>query len=478
MRLARLPLLPVALLAAASAACGGGSSPPPPPPPLCSLPTPQPSALPAAQVIELGSHAVGSTVTFSVPPGTGSVTILQQGTQPQVAPTITYKGQLLQNTVVPWTVSVGGTKFYDDGVVPPADPATWNVPYSTGVGGIYFGTAAPWTGSMTVPNTSQMLSYVAAHGGVPSGTWSVVVNDYAYECKGTSGCKLGDGKSSYPDGSYDVTVLLRPGAVAATGTMDVTFYLVTDTLTETSAPADPSVQRMLQTLGTFLGNAGIAVGTVRFVDLPATVKAKYATGVNADDGSPCGEISQLLQLSGAGNAMNLFLVNSLVSAQGGGVTVVGVDGTIPGPSSVGGTVASGALVSVADLTHGAGSASCSGAWTFACGADSTAYVAAHETGHFLGLYHVTESYGDLFDPVADTATCPCSTCAPQAQRSTCVAAGQTGSSSNYQVTGSDCTKGPSCGGGDNLMFWLLSSASKGSLSLDQSSILRANALVR
>jgi hypothetical protein len=427
-------------------------------------------------VVHLGSHPVGSTVTFNVPSGTGSVTILQQGTEPQVAPTITYKGQLLQNTVVPWTVSVGGTKFYDDGVVPPDDPATWNVPYTSGLGGIYFGTAAPWTGTMTVPNTSQMLSYVAAHGGVPSGDWSVVVNDYAYECKGTSGCKLGDGKSSYPDGSYDVTVLLRPGTVGATGTLAVNFYLVTDTLNETTAPADASVQRMLQTLGTYLGNAGITLGTVRFVDLPASVKAKYATGVNADDGSPCGEISQLLQLSGAGDAMNLFLVNSLVSAQSGGITVVGVDGTIPGPSSVGGTVASGALVSVEDLHHGPGS--CNGAPALACGADMTAYVAAHETGHFLGLYHVTESYGDLFDPVADTATCPCSSCAPTSQRASCVAPGQPPSSSSYQVLGSDCTKGPSCGGGDNLMFWLLSSVSTGALSADQARILRANALVQ
>jgi hypothetical protein len=153
-----------------------------------------------------------------------------------------------------------------------------------------------------------------------------------------------------------------------------------------------------------------------------------------------------------------------------------VDGTIPGPSSVGGTVASGALVSVEDLHHGPGS--CNGAPALACGADMTAYVAAHETGHFLGLYHVTESYGDLFDPVADTATCPCSSCAPTSQRASCVAPGQPPSSSSYQVLGSDCTKGPSCGGGDNLMFWLLSSVSTGALSADQARILRANALVQ
>jgi hypothetical protein len=46
---------------------------------------------------------------------------------------------------------------------------------------------------------------------------------------------------------------------------------------------------------------------------------------------------------------------------------------------------------------------------------------------------------------------------------------------------SDCTKFPAtaCGGGDNLMFYLISRAlSTGNLSPQQSSIMRANALVR
>jgi hypothetical protein len=395
-----------------------------------------------------------------------------------VAPTITFQGQVLQNTVVPWTIQVGGTEFYNDGVVPPDDPATWRVPYTTGIGGIYFGSAAPWTGSITVPNTSQMLSYVAANGGVPSGTWAVEVNDYARECANTKGCVTGDGKSGYPAGTYDVTVLLKPGAVSSTGALDVTFYLVTDTLTAATAPTNPSVVRMEQTLAGFFANAGVSLGTVRFVDAPPGIKVKYAGGVNADDGSPCGEIAALLQTSGPGDAMNLFLVNSLVSTQSGTTTVVGVDGTIPGPASLGGTVASGALVSVEDLRNGEGSAACTGGFSPSCGADFTAYIAAHETGHFLGLYHPTESYGTAFDPVADTPTCKCSACAPPAQVASCLASGQSPTASTYEVTGSDCTKGATCGGGDNLMFWLLNSRSTGALSAQQSSIIRANALVR
>jgi hypothetical protein len=436
----------------------------------CRLNTPQPSALPAAQVISLGTHAVGETVTFAIPAGTGSVTILQQGVEHLAARSVTWTGVLLDNTVVPLTVSVDGVKYFDDGVVPPDDPAQWGPPDGTGLGAIYSYIPSPWTGAMTVPNTSSALQYAADHGGVPSGTWSVVVNDYAAECKalGPPGCVVGDGTTAYPDGRYDVKVLVKPGAVASTGTMDVNLHLVTNHYTAASAAADPSMTRMRETLAAYLARAGIALGAVNFVDESATVKARYAAGVSVDDLTPCGEVATVLRLAVPGNAMSLFLVNSLNSTQGG-YTVVGQDGTIPGPASVGGTVASGALVSIANLTFTSSPTSCQGDIDLkACGADLTAYIGAHETGHYLGLYHVTESSGTLFDPVKDTPICQVSVCAP----------GQ------VDVVNSECTKqlvdpASTCGGGDNLMFWLVDQVlSTGTISAQQASIVRANPAVR
>jgi hypothetical protein len=434
-------------------------------PPACTLETPQSSALPSAQVLQLGVHTVGEMVTFTVPATTGSVTILQQGTEPLAAQSVTYQGSLVANTVVPLTVKVGGAEFFNDNVAPTGDPAFWGT--KDGIGAIFFDSASPWTGTMTVPNTTHMLQYVVDHGGVPAGAWSMVVNDYAEECKvlGPAKCVVGNGTLTYPPGKYDVKVLLKPGAVQAAGTVDVNFYVVTTQLTAATASASASVARMRQTLGTYLARAGVTLGAVNFVDMPAEVKARYAAGVDVDDSLPCGDVATLLRMSNAENAMSLILVNSLVSNQGGAFTYVGIDGTIPGPSSVGGTVASGALVSVANLETGAATA-CGGAVNLpGCGADRTAYDAAHEVGHFLGLYHVTESDGARFDPVQDTPTCVLSSCAP----------GKT------EVVVADCLKaqpGP-CGGGDNLMFWLLSSAlSTGNLSTQQSSILRANPLVR
>jgi hypothetical protein len=198
--------------------------------------------------------------------------------------------------------------------------------------------------------------------------------------------------------------------------------------------------------------------------------------VDADDRSPCGEIATILSMAGPGNAMNLFLVNSLVSAEQSGTTIVGIDGTIPGPASVGGTVASGALVSVADL-RGGGTAACTGSMNLqGCGADRTAYIAAHESGHALGLYHDTEWTGTTFDPVKDTPTCDCKVCA--LDKTNCYAGTQT--PTTYQMSNADCSTYPAtaCGGGENLMFWLFSATqSTGALSAQQSSIARANPLV-
>jgi hypothetical protein len=439
----------------------------------CLLNTPQPSALPATQVLSLGAHAVGETVSFTIPPGTGSVTILQQGVEQLAARSVTLGGMRLENTVIPLTVNVDGVAYYDDRIIPPDDPAdlaAWNAPPGSAIGAIYSGIPSPWTGAMTFPNTTMALDAMNTSGGAPSGTWSVVVNDYAAECKavGPPDCLVGDGTTAYLDGRYDVKVLVKPGATASTGTMDVNLHLVTNHYTAASAAADPSMARMRETLATYLARAGIALGAVNFVDETATVKARYAAGVNVDDLTPCGEVATVLRLAVPGNAMSLFLVNSLTTSQGG-FTVVGQDGTIPGPATVGGTIASGALVSIANLTKTSTPTSCQGAIDLkACGADFTAYIGAHETGHFLGLYHVTEGSGTLFDPVKDTPICQVSVCAP----------GQ------VDVVNAECTKqlvdpASTCGGGDNLMFWLVDTVlSAGTISPQQSSILRASPAVR
>src|SRR5438105_929712 len=186
----------------------------------------------------------------------------------------------------------------------------------------------------------------------------------------------------------------------------------------------------------------------------------------------------MFTLSAPGNQLNFFLVNDLLSTSNHATThVVGIDGTIPGPSTIAGTIHSGAAVVAASL----GTTGCGPTLDpFNCGSDEVAYIAAHEGGHWMGLYHTSESFGSSFDPVADTGPCVCTLCAPPIARSKCVQNQPTLPPGQVptQVTGADCNKGGSCDGSQYLMFWLIDPASAGTFSAQQAQIVRANPVVR
>jgi hypothetical protein len=118
-----------------------------------------------------------------------------------------------------------------------------------------------------------------------------------------------------------------------------------------------------------------------------------------------------------------------------------------------------------------------------CGADITAAIVAHEAGHFLGLYHTTEGIGTIVDPIGDTATCLCPLCKPAGAPEQCQGLGQNDPqvASPYPMMVTDCLAPagsvPECGGGDNLMFWLLDQDSKGLLTAGQAAVMRASPLV-
>jgi len=442
---------------------GPDAAPDPITDPTCPRPV-RPAVLEAGQVQELGVHAVGDTLSFQVAQGAPGFTVVSQEVEGSAVDEVFFGDLPAPNTVQPTDVfqPVSSAKFYDALAPIPAD--------LTSLLAFYFG-FVPSSGSFTVPNTAASLDLVLSEGGLPAGTWSFTLTDAARDCARESGCT---GASA--GGRYDVKVLTRPGPPAATGVLDLEVYLVTDRIAAADAAGDPAtssatrqLQRFVDGVRTTYARAGICLGAVTFHDLPGWAREQFQS-LDIDGNGPCAPISQLFSLALDRNAVHLFLVEELVqSGSSDQLSVIGIDGSIPGPSGVPGTINSGAAVSIADLDPSDAAGACAGSFDLRrCGTDLVAYIAAHEAGHWLGLYHVTEQTGSDFDPLSDTPTCPCSECA------------RGGQACSAPVGAASCgAQSGACAGAGNLMFWSIHpDFSAGSLSAQQGEVMRLNPAVR
>jgi hypothetical protein len=424
-----------------------------------------------AGVYHFGTVAVGTVVPVPVPAGTTGLTFVEQAVSApgslQYRATTADPWQTIANNAGPdYVYDATGATFYDGWATPPADGNALS---------LFLDSSSPTVGTLTIPNTTAAL----AAGNLVAGTWHFRVSDWGETCVdpvGSSGSVCTGGSSA---STYDVTAIVRTGAIPAAGNVAVAFYLIAP-LTAATAGTSASLQRMVSSLRTLLGRANLTVGSVAWHDLPAEAQVKYAAQVDATGTGGCDDVGRLFQYGLPGHTLNLFLVPkiNLPTQAGSGTSVVGLDGTIPGPSSFGGTVQSGALVSFENLDYRRLPSACSGAFNpNDCGADLTAYVAAHEVGHFLGLYHTTEADGMWFDPLTDTPRCPCSTCAPATEVAKCG-----DPTLPTWLYSSSCTGTPAgCGGEDNLMFWLVSQLTipaPGTISPQQAQVMRANPLVQ
>ncbi len=462
-----------------------------PPPGTCVAPV-RDAVLAAGDVQDLGDLPVGAQARFDVPEGTASVTIVSQEVPGTGASDVMLSGTRVPNAVVPTDVRLpDGSLFYDD-----------RAPYPV-VGGYedvsgllaFYGDATPIAGAFGAPNTSAALDLVLSGGQLPAGAWSFTVNDWALECLSTAGC-TGGGAGAI----YRVEVVTRPGPVAATGTLDLEVDVATDPSGElpsaAAAVASPQTARWVNGISRTFAGAGICIGTVTFRDVAPWIRGRYAPNgvVDVSGGgmglpaaqvpAGCDDLSQLFTTALApSRAVHLFLAEELLDAATQSLgTTLGVDGSIPGPTGFPGTIDGGAIVGIfgtfgAETTPGACGASAKGS-RFACGTDLLAYVAAHEAGHWLGLYHPTEWDGTRFDPLADTPTCPCARCVPASQRASCA---ERGAASPTAVAAASCAgrDPPTCGGAQNLMFWQLDPrVSNGELTREQGEVMRLNPAVR
>jgi hypothetical protein len=449
--------------------------------------------------VDLGELAVGAQRTIEVPPGTASLTIFSQEVGGSAVDAIRYLGFPIPNSVVPTDVRLpDGALFFSDTEPYPVDADGYDD--VTGVLAYYAG-FTPVSGTFTIPNTAAGLDLVRTAGEVPPGTWTFTANDWALECLGIAGCEDGDAS-----GRYRVHALARPGPFASTGTLDLEVYLATDPqgpLGDAEAAEDhPQIARWVRALSAYFASAGVCLGTVTFHDLPPWAKDRYAPlGMVDISGAPfgaapgCDDLSQLFTVGVApSRAVHLFLAETLFDSSSAGFgTTLGIDGSIPGPSGLPGTIHGGAIVGLLDfLAFEAAPGACAtaGVPNLACGTDVLAYVAAHEAGHWLGLYHTTELFGTTFDPLSDTGTCPCERCASPRDRLFCA---ELGAPDPTPVEAASCAApegalvgyaaravpDAACAGASNLMFWQFDpDRAEGRLSPQQGEVMRLNPAVR
>jgi len=460
----------------------GGTNPAPDPGATCPRAVRE-SALPPVSAtvahgwVDLGVHTVGAVVPFTVPAGTASITLVEQVVSAAERITPIFGG--VRDPPQENAAVVAELRDPADSLV--FTDITAGLPSDGSATPLYFASASPVTSTLTYPNTTAGLA--AAASGVATGTWTARVGDFAYECSLANGpnppaafaglrCDPDPAPgtaTAFDRGRYQVFLLTRPAApsgaaIPGSGAIDVSFHIVDAPspgliqIDAAAAPAHAATRRLVESYAALLANAGLCLGSVTFYDAPDWARARFAAGVSDADLSACSDFSQLLAMSAPGQrTLDLFLVTRIGS--GGTFATLGIDGTIPGPATVNGTVASGAMVSAESLGVGPCPAAGAPLDLRRCGADEVALIAAHESGHYLGLYHTTERSGEQWDPLQSTPKCA--------------------GSCDAGVSVSSCTKSSSCAGGQNLMFPLLDEArSRGYLTGEQGQVARASPLVR
>ena len=278
------------------------------------------------------------------------------------------------------------------------DPDASNLLDNTSTPNIYaqtsgFGALSYGGGSMLVPYSSSFSA--------KAGTWSFIAsnNDRVY---------LG----------------LRTGSTPSSTTISIQPYITGTTWSESDISA------ALTVMSNIYSTNGI---TLTIKDTITISESQYSTISSSFSNST----TSALISQGSTDTVNLFFVEDQLSGES---AAYGVSGGLPGPTGIASSW-NGVLNFL--TAHATGTT---------LNTQLLGETAAHEMGHWLGLYHTSESTGTSFDPLSDTAECPISR----------------DNDSDGKVYPEECDGY----GADNVMFWTAWSTSSQAAGKKQETISR------
>jgi hypothetical protein len=213
----------------------------------------------------------------------------------------------------------------------------------------------------------------------------------------------------------------------------LTFVSAPEGLTANAAKTDADFQRSMEVFTELYGRLGIDLNVLTYEDLDINALRT----IDSVEG-PGNELGQLFSKSRSANqGINFFFVQEIVGGQEGFI-ILGIAGGIPGPPAIMGTRHSGVALTMLG---------------FRDSPKVLGQTMAHEGGHYLGLFHTSESNGTSHDPLPDTGQCK--------------------ASNDQDFDGYVTTRECAGKGADNFMFWL-ADENASLVSPEQGRVLRRN----